>query len=161
MCNTEAFRCGAPHGFAWGRLSPQPPVIVPVRGPAPLSGRLVGSLAQDLREQLCRNLYGPVPRRAGLGKTLTQKKVRKRKMASDGRMTITEAARRVGVSPKTIRRWETSDKVPFARKDWRNECSPRPLSVKTRGPDERMGQRMVARLRRQKEIEDCNGEERR
>jgi excisionase family DNA binding protein len=40
-------------------------------------------------------------------------------MSSDGRMTITQAARRVGVSPKTIRRWEEAGKVPKAKKDWR------------------------------------------
>jgi excisionase family DNA binding protein len=34
-------------------------------------------------------------------------------------MTITQAARKVGVSPKTIRRWEEAGKVPAARKDWR------------------------------------------
>ncbi len=40
-------------------------------------------------------------------------------MLNDGRMTITEAARKVGVSPKTLRRWEDSGKVPRSRKDWR------------------------------------------
>jgi DNA-binding transcriptional MerR regulator len=40
-------------------------------------------------------------------------------MANDGRMTITEAAHEVGVTPKTIRRWEDAGKVPKARKDWR------------------------------------------
>ena len=48
-----------------------------------------------------------------------QTKTPKRKMKNDGRMTITQAARVVGVSPKTIRRWEDASKVPFAKKDWR------------------------------------------
>jgi len=43
----------------------------------------------------------------------------KRKMKKDGRMTVTEAARKVGVSAKTIRRWEEAGKVPQAKKDWR------------------------------------------
>ena len=43
----------------------------------------------------------------------------KPKMSKDGRMTITEAAGKVGVSPKTIRRWEGAGKVPKAKKDWR------------------------------------------
>lgn len=47
------------------------------------------------------------------------KSVEKRKMNEDGRMTITQAALAVGVSPKTIRRWEESGKVPKAKKDWR------------------------------------------
>jgi excisionase family DNA binding protein len=40
-------------------------------------------------------------------------------MNKDGRTTITEAARVVGVSAKTIRRWEEAGKVPAAKKDWR------------------------------------------
>ncbi len=40
-------------------------------------------------------------------------------MDDDGRMTVTEAASAVGVSPKTIRRWEAFGKVPKAKKDWR------------------------------------------
>lgn len=40
-------------------------------------------------------------------------------MNNDGRMTVTEVARKVGVSCKTIRRWEKADKVPKAKKDWR------------------------------------------
>lgn len=44
---------------------------------------------------------------------------RKREVKEDGRMTITQAARLVGVSAKTIRRWEDAGKVPTARKDWR------------------------------------------
>ena len=35
------------------------------------------------------------------------------------RMTITEVAERVGISPKTIVRWEKIGKVRKARRDWR------------------------------------------
>ena len=35
------------------------------------------------------------------------------------RMTITEAAEVVGVTPKTIMRWEDGGKVQRARRDWR------------------------------------------
>lgn len=37
----------------------------------------------------------------------------------NGRMTITEVADRIGVSPKTIIRWEKSGKVDRAKRDWR------------------------------------------
>ena len=40
-------------------------------------------------------------------------------MRKDGRMTISEVARQLGVSAKTIRRWEEAGKVPAAKKDWR------------------------------------------
>ncbi len=40
-------------------------------------------------------------------------------MKNDGRMTVTEAARRVGVSSKSLRRWEKAGKAPRAKKDWR------------------------------------------
>ncbi|MBM4043639.1 MAG: MerR family transcriptional regulator [Planctomycetes bacterium] len=35
------------------------------------------------------------------------------------RMTITEAASQIGVTPKTIMRWEESGKVPKPKRDWR------------------------------------------
>ena len=35
------------------------------------------------------------------------------------RLTITEAARLVGVSPKTLLRWEKAGKTPKAKRDWR------------------------------------------
>jgi len=37
----------------------------------------------------------------------------------DGRMTITEVAIRIGVTPKTIIRWEKSGKVNRPKRDWR------------------------------------------
>jgi len=39
--------------------------------------------------------------------------------AIDGRMTITEVAEQIGVTPKTIMRWERSGKVRRAKRDWR------------------------------------------
>ena len=36
-----------------------------------------------------------------------------------GRMTITEAAQQVGVSPKTLLRWEKAGKTPKPKRDWR------------------------------------------
>ncbi|MFP4055885.1 MAG: MerR family transcriptional regulator [Candidatus Brocadiia bacterium] len=38
---------------------------------------------------------------------------------SNGRMTISEAAKRVGVSPKTLLRWEKAGKVQKPKRDWR------------------------------------------
>jgi len=35
------------------------------------------------------------------------------------RLTITEAARLVGVSPKTLLRWEKAGKTPRPKRDWR------------------------------------------
>jgi DNA-binding transcriptional MerR regulator len=35
------------------------------------------------------------------------------------RLTITEAARQVGVSPKTLLRWEKAGKTPRPKRDWR------------------------------------------
>lgn len=35
------------------------------------------------------------------------------------RLTITEAARLVGVSPKTLLRWEKAGKTPKPKRDWR------------------------------------------
>lgn len=37
----------------------------------------------------------------------------------DYRMTITEVAQKVGVTPKTIVRWEVSGKVGKPKRDWR------------------------------------------
>lgn len=37
----------------------------------------------------------------------------------NGRMTITEAAEKIGVTSKTIMRWENSGKVGKAKRDWR------------------------------------------
>ena len=38
---------------------------------------------------------------------------------SNGRMTITDVAERIGVTPKTIVRWEKSGKVRRSKRDWR------------------------------------------
>lgn len=38
---------------------------------------------------------------------------------NDGRMTITDVAERLGVTTKTIVRWEKSGKVNRAKRDWR------------------------------------------
>ncbi len=37
----------------------------------------------------------------------------------DGRMSITDVAERIGVTSKTIIRWEKAKKVNPARRDWR------------------------------------------
>ncbi len=37
----------------------------------------------------------------------------------NGRLTITEVAEMVGVSPRTIMRWESNGKVRKAKRDWR------------------------------------------
>ena len=37
----------------------------------------------------------------------------------NGKLTITKAAEMVGVTPKTIMRWETNGKVKRAKRDWR------------------------------------------
>ena len=37
----------------------------------------------------------------------------------NGKMTITDVAERIGVTPKTIIRWEKSSKVLPAKRDWR------------------------------------------
>ena len=37
----------------------------------------------------------------------------------NGRMTITQAAKKVGVTPKTLLRWEKAGKTPRAKRDWR------------------------------------------
>jgi DNA-binding transcriptional MerR regulator len=38
---------------------------------------------------------------------------------NDGRLSITDVAERIGVTPKTIVRWENSGKVTRAKRDWR------------------------------------------
>jgi len=38
---------------------------------------------------------------------------------NDGRMTITDIAERIRVTPKTIIRWEKAKKVKPAKRDWR------------------------------------------
>jgi DNA-binding transcriptional MerR regulator len=40
-------------------------------------------------------------------------------MKSDGKMTITKLAEKVGVVPKTIVRWEKAGKIKAAKKNWR------------------------------------------
>lgn len=37
----------------------------------------------------------------------------------NGRMTITDVAERIGVTPKTIIRWEKSGKIKGSKRDWR------------------------------------------
>lgn len=38
---------------------------------------------------------------------------------SNGKMTITDVAERIGVTPKTIMRWESAGKVTQPKRDWR------------------------------------------
>ena len=38
---------------------------------------------------------------------------------NDGRMTITDVAERIGVTPKTIVRWEKAGKINRSKRDWR------------------------------------------
>lgn len=38
---------------------------------------------------------------------------------ANGRMTITEVASKVGVTPKTLLRWEKAGKTPKPKRDWR------------------------------------------
>jgi DNA-binding transcriptional MerR regulator len=40
-------------------------------------------------------------------------------MANHKRMTITDVAEKLGVTPKTIARWEKAGKVPRPKRDWR------------------------------------------
>jgi len=37
---------------------------------------------------------------------------------NDGKMTITDVAERIGVTPKTIVRWEKAGKVNRPKRDW-------------------------------------------
>jgi DNA-binding transcriptional MerR regulator len=38
---------------------------------------------------------------------------------NDGKMSITDVAERIGVTPKTIVRWEKAGKVTRPKRDWR------------------------------------------
>ena len=40
-------------------------------------------------------------------------------MITEGRMTITELAKKVGVTSKTIIRWEKSGKIRKPKRDWK------------------------------------------
>jgi DNA-binding transcriptional MerR regulator len=40
-------------------------------------------------------------------------------MINHDRMTITEIAQKVGVSPKTIMRWEKAGKIQKPKRDWK------------------------------------------
>ena len=40
-------------------------------------------------------------------------------MHVNGRMTITETARKLGITPKTLMRWEKSGKIRKSKRDWR------------------------------------------
>ena len=37
----------------------------------------------------------------------------------DGRLSITEVAKELGITPKTITRWEKAGKIKQAKRDWR------------------------------------------
>ncbi|MCD6228576.1 MAG: hypothetical protein DRP68_06370 [Candidatus Omnitrophota bacterium] len=40
-------------------------------------------------------------------------------MSKDKKLTITQVAKKVGVVPKTIIRWEKAGKIRRAKRDWR------------------------------------------
>lgn len=40
-------------------------------------------------------------------------------MAGNGRLTITDVAKEIGVTTKTLIRWETSGKIRKSKRDWR------------------------------------------
>lgn len=40
-------------------------------------------------------------------------------MGHNGRLSITEVAKLIGVTPKTITRWEKTGKVRKSKRDWR------------------------------------------
>jgi excisionase family DNA binding protein len=40
-------------------------------------------------------------------------------MILEGRLSITEVAKKLGVSTKTITRWEKAGKIKQAKRDWR------------------------------------------
>ena len=40
-------------------------------------------------------------------------------MILEGRLSITEVAKKLGVSTKTITRWEKAGKIKLAKRDWR------------------------------------------
>ena len=37
----------------------------------------------------------------------------------DGRLTITDVAKHLGVTPRTIMRWEKTGKIKRSKRDWR------------------------------------------
>lgn len=37
----------------------------------------------------------------------------------NGRMTITELAKKIGITPKTLMRWEKLGKIRKSKRDWR------------------------------------------
>ena len=41
------------------------------------------------------------------------------KKKKNGSLTITQLARKLGVVPKTIMRWEKAGKIKMAKRDWR------------------------------------------
>ena len=48
-----------------------------------------------------------------------QEVISKAKTAVNGRLTITEIAEHLGVTTKTISRWEKAGKIRQAKRDWR------------------------------------------
>ena len=48
-----------------------------------------------------------------------QEVISKAKTAVNGRLTITEIAEQLGVTTKTISRWEKAGKIRQAKRDWR------------------------------------------
>ena len=50
---------------------------------------------------------------------IEQEDVKAMKAVVDGRLTITDIARELGVTTKTITRWEKAGKVKKAKRDWR------------------------------------------
>lgn len=40
-------------------------------------------------------------------------------MAGNGRLTITDVANEIGVTTKTLIRWESSGKIKKSKRDWR------------------------------------------
>ncbi len=40
-------------------------------------------------------------------------------MALNNKMTITQVAKKLGVVPKTIMRWEKAGKIPRVKRNWR------------------------------------------
>lgn len=40
-------------------------------------------------------------------------------MAPNNKMTITQIAKKLGVVPKTITRWEKAGKIPKVKRNWR------------------------------------------
>ena len=44
---------------------------------------------------------------------------RRGKVTGNGRLTITDVAKQIGVTTKTIIRWEASGKIRKSKRDWR------------------------------------------